>query len=92
MVVVVQKRAQTCSSEARYGSVVKWLRRGAEGGGHSRLVLTRRTGISMYFTRGGAFQIAPGPRLPEGEPFSDIRQEVVDDAAIVRWREALLDC
>ena len=51
------------------------------------LVLTR---IPMHFTRRKVFQIAPGPHLPEAKPFSDVRQEVVNDAAIVWWRQAFL--
>lgn len=75
------------SSEAELQLVVKWLRNRARGCGWKpqSLVLTRLAGISMHFTRGEAFRIAPGPCLPEGEPFPDICQEVVNDTAIVLW-------
>lgn len=61
------------------------------GWGPQSLVLTRWAGIPTLFTRRLAFRIAPWPGLSEAETFPDIRQEVVDDAAVILWHKASLD-
>ena len=82
--------------KTRLYSSVKWLigslaKLEVADGSPQSLVLNRWASISMFFIRGEAFQIAPGPCLPEAETFPDICQEMVDDAAIVWWREAPFD-
>ena len=57
----------------------------ADGWRHRPLVLTSWAGLPTHFTRGKVFQIAPGRGLPEAKPFFDVRQQVVNNAAIIRW-------
>lgn len=48
-------------------------------------------GIPTHFTRREAFRIAPWPGLSEAETFSDVRQEVFYDAAVVLRHKTFLD-
>lgn len=46
----------------------------------------------MHFTRGGTFRFAPGPSLSKLETFSDVSQQVVNDAAILLRHATSSNC